>query len=201
MTDKQRLALLRSARDELERTGQGYIQWKADGRKGVHWKNALADLGKLEADLKPSPVPNLGPIFATGKSVLLHDLTHATAGVPLYPAFDDAFAQGTVIIAPEPLTVTRQSSANPGEAFFALGKSKIEYWVGHLDRTHPTGTTFAKGAALGRVAANSIGGGPHSHWGLNVERIAGAGKQLVHHTDYTHGAPLIGAQLRRLLGL
>ena len=199
MTDRQRLALLREALAELEKTGEGYIQWVEHGRKGIHWKNALADLHKLEADLKPSPVPNLGPIFATGKSVLLHDLTHATAGVPLYPAFDDAFYQGAAIIAPEPLTITRQSSANPGEAFFALGKSRIEYWVGHLDRTHPTGTKFAKGAALGRVAANHVGGGPHSHWGLNIERIAGPGKQLLHHTNYTHGAPTVGYQLRRLL--
>lgn len=189
MTDAKRLALLRKARKHLALTKQGYAP------TGSEWKAALAALDKLAADLRSSPTLALGPVWVGGKSVLLHDLTHATTNIPLYPAFDDAFNQGRVIVAPEDLTVTRQSSANPGEAFYATGKSKIRYWFGHLDRGQAVGTKFRKGAAIGRVAANAIGGGPHVHVGLNVELLLGVGRELKHHTNYTHGAPLVGEQL------
>ena len=43
--------------------------------------------------LDPDEVPDLGPMFRGGKSVLYQDLTHATTGIPLYPAFDDAFSR------------------------------------------------------------------------------------------------------------
>lgn len=201
MTDKQRLALLRTAEKELKLTSQGHVQWKAEGKEGGHWKRALAAIDKLERDLAGPPVPDLGPLWLPGKSVLDHDLTHATSGIPLFPAFDDAFAEGTVILAVEPMMVYRQSSSRPGKAFYAQGKSQIRYWYGHLDRTHAVGTRFAKGAAVGKVAANSLGGGPHVHLGINVELLFGIGKQLRHHTNYTHGAPTVGAQLRAFYAL
>lgn len=140
-------------------------------------------------------VPNLGPIVAGGISVLDHDCTHATDGISLYPAFDDAFYQGALIIAPETLHVTASSSSRPGLAFYAQGESRIRYWFGHLDRTHYAGQTFTKGQLVGKVAPNHIGGGPHCHVGVNVELLWGKGKQLEHHTNYTHGAPTIRAQL------
>jgi hypothetical protein len=148
---------------------------------------------------KPTPVPKLGPVWRGGKSVLDHDLTHATSGIPLYPAFDDAFAEGTEIVAPEPLVVTRPSSARPGEAFYCLGASRIRYWFGHLDRTHQEGRKFVRGEVMARVAPNKIGGGPHVHVGVNVELLLGGGRQLLHHTNYTHGAPTVGEQLERAL--
>lgn len=198
MTERQRLALVREAKRHLELTEKGWLTEPVGA--GTQWKAAMKALDRLEADLEPSPVPDLGPVWHGGKSVLLHDLTHATSGIPLYPAFDDAFAQGIVIIAPEHMTVCKQpSSANPGEAFYACGQSKIDYWFGHLDRSHAVGTKFRKGDAIGKVVRNTIGGGPHVHVGVNVERLLGKGKQLVHHTDYTHGAPLIGVQLRKAL--
>ena len=198
MTDKERLALIRRIERTLAKTGQGHIQWVKEGKPPTHWKRALADLNRLERSLK-DPVPALGPVWVGGKSILEHDLTHATSGLVLYPAFDDAFNQGRVIIAPEAMTVTRMSTSRPGLAFFAAGRSKIDYWFGHLDRTHPAGTKFRKGDAVGKVAANNIGGGPHVHVGINVERLLGPGRQLAHHTNYTHGAPLIGVQLRKAL--
>lgn len=149
-----------------------------------------------EAAATKIKVPALGPVYNGGPSVLQYDLTHETRGVDLYPAFDTAFSAGTGLIAPEPLTIGAQSGATPGEAFFAVGASLIDYWFGHLDRTQPTGRKFAKGDLLGRVVATSIGGGPHAHVGINVERLWGAGRQLDHHDNYTHGAPLIGDQLR-----
>jgi hypothetical protein len=196
VTEKQRLALLRKALRELKLTSQGYVQNPIGG----HWKEALAALGKLERDFEPSAVPDLGPLWVGGKSVLLHDLTHATSGIPLYPAFDDAFNQGRVIVAPESIEVILpRTSSNPGRAFYAKGRSKIRYWFGHLDRDHPIGTKFQKGDAVGRVAPNTVGGGPHVHCGINVELLLGAGKQLLHHTNYSHGAPLIGVQLGKAL--
>ena len=146
----------------------------------------------------PSPPPVIGPVFAGGQSVLAHDLTHETSGLPLYPAFDDAFREGTPIIAPEPLRVTNSSSSRPGLAFYATGASKIRYWFGHLDRTHSPGTRFARGDLVGHVAHNAIGGGPHVHVGVNVEGLLGAGRELIHHSDYSHGAPTIGEQLARV---
>lgn len=200
MTDKQRLELLRKGMDELKLTTQGYVQWVEEGKKGGHWARAMLALNKLEKDLIPVPVPPLGPLWAGGKSVLLHDLTHRTAGIPLYPAFDDAFNQGRVIIAPEAMTVIEPlTDSSPGLAFYCRGRSKLRYWFGHLDRRHPIGTVFSKGEAIGKVAANMIGGGPHVHCGINIELLVGEGKQLLHHTDYTHGAPLVGVQLRNLM--
>ena len=64
--------------------------------------------------LTPDSVPDLGPVFKGGKSVLYQDLTHATSGIPLFPAWDDAFDEGCVIIAPEALRITKASSWNRG---------------------------------------------------------------------------------------
>lgn len=200
MTDKERLELLNKGLAELKLTTQGYVQWIEDGKKGGHWARAMLALNKLADDLKPHPIPALGPIWSGGKSVLLQDLTHKTSGIPLYPAFDDAFNQGRVIIAPEAMTVIEPlTGSSPGQAFFCRGRSKLQYWFGHLDRRQLPGTVFVKGEAIGRVAANNIGGGPHCHCGINIELLVGEGKQLLHHTDYTHGAPLVGVQLRKLM--
>ncbi len=161
------------------------------------WKVLLPHMSlAAKAKLPQKPVvPNLGPIVAGGQSVLDHDCTHETDGIDLYPAFDDAFGQGRSIIAPEALHVTRSSSSRPGLAFYATGASGIRYWFGHLDRTHYAGQTFTKGQLVGKTVANHIGGGPHCHVGVNVEQLWGKGKQLLHHTNYTHGAPTIRAQL------
>lgn len=196
MNDKQRAALLDQAVAELKKTTAGYVP------SGVHWRKAMVALEKLGNDLDPphAAMPALGPIFKGGVSVLAHDLTHATSGIPLFPAFDDAFRQGTPIIAPENIEICRRlTSSNPGHAFFALGDSKLEYWFGHLDRDHPLGTKFKKGALVGIVGPHPGGGGPHCHLGVNAERILGKGREFVHHTNYTHGAPTIGAQLRKAL--
>jgi hypothetical protein len=200
VTDKQRLALLRKAHSELELTKEGYDP------KGGHWRRALGALQTLEDDLskppKPKPtskVPNLGPVWRGGKSILLHDLTHATGGIPLYPAFDDAFVAGRKIIAPEALVVTKQSNSHPGDAFYAKGASGIRYWFGHLVSAPATGRRFRKGETIGVVLDHSVGGGPHVHVGINVEDLLGRGKQLEHRTNYSHGAAIVGDQLRKAL--
>lgn len=140
-------------------------------------------------------VPNLGPVCANGKTVLDQDLTHATGGLDLYPAFDDAFNAGTSVIAPEPIVIVRDSSSDPGDACYAEGDSGLDYWFGHLVSAPAVGKKFAKGAKVGTVLDHNQGGGPHVHVGVNVERLWGNGKQLKHHTDYTHGAPTVGSQL------
>ncbi len=201
MTDAARRKLLASALAELRKTKEGYDP------TGGHWRRAFGALQALDDDLKPAPkppkpadkVPALGPVWEGGKSILLHDLTHATEGIPLYPAFDDAYVPGRAIIAPEHLEVTKQSSSRPGEAFYASGKSKIDYWFAHLVSAPATGRKFDKGEKIGTVLDHSIGGGPHVHVGINVERLLGRGKQLAHKTNYSHGSPSVGAQLRKAL--
>jgi hypothetical protein len=140
-------------------------------------------------------VPALGPVYRGGLSILQQDLTHATDGIQYYPAFDTAFDEGMSLIAPEHMVVTRESSSRPGDACYCTGDSGIRYWFGHQAYAPAVGRRFNKGDVFGRVAANHIGGGPHCHVGINVEGIWGAGKQLQHHTNYTHGAPLVGYQL------
>jgi hypothetical protein len=144
-------------------------------------------------------VPDLGPVWQGGLSVLDQDLTHATSGISLYPAFDDAFVAGRDIIAPEDISVVKASSSNPGDAFYAEGKSKIDYWFGHLVSAPTVGMNFKKGARIGTVLNHNVGGGPHTHVGINVERLLGNGEQLDHHTNYTHGAPTVGEQLSKAL--
>lgn len=201
MTDKQRLALLREAVAELEKTQQGYVQWAADGKPRTHWKTALAKLSKLEDDLEPDPLPPLGPVRRGGKSLLQYQLTHNTDGIPLYPAFDDNWGAGAISIAPEPLTVIAPyTSASPGAAFYARGASGIKYWIGHVTRSPKIGTRFAKGQEIATSVAQS--GAEHTHWGINTEALIGSGKQLLygangHGPDYTTGSPSIGEQLRK----
>lgn len=142
-------------------------------------------------------VPDLGSLWNGGLSVLDHDLTHATGGIALYPACDDAFSAGTKIIAPEDLTISKASSSNPGDACYAEGVSGIRYWFGHLVTAPAVGLKFKKGQTLGTVLDHNVGGGPHVHCGINVEALWGSGKQLEHKTNYTHGATPIGEQLAR----
>lgn len=199
MTDKQRLELLRSLKRDAMQTKQGFIQWD-ENHVGTHWRDWLRKMERLERDLLPDPLPNLGPVRRGGKSLLQYQLTHNTDGIPLYPAFDDNWGLGTISIAPEPLTVIAPyTSSNPGAAFYARGASKVEYWIGHLTRSPSIGTRFVKGQEIGRSVAQA--GAEHTHWGINVENLLGQGKQLLygrtgHGPDYTYGSPTIGAQLK-----
>lgn len=159
----------------------------------------------------PDKVPNVGPVCPGGLSVLDHDLTHASSGLPknargisLWPAFDDAFSAeprgGITIIAYDDLTVVKQdTSANPGEAIYVEGLQKLDAWIGHIDRDYPLGTKFKKGQFVAKTVDTTVGGGPHGHVAVNVERLLGIGVTLEHHTNYTHGATPIGEQLAKLL--
>lgn len=161
--------------------------------------------GKLRYRLFRPPtqpsIPALGPVVRGGKTILLHDLTHETGGIEQYAAFDDGFTAGAVVLAPEPLIVTRQSSARRrdgrpnGKAFYATGASRILYWYGHVEDAPPVGHRYVAGQAITKVSANHEA--PHLHVGMDFRPLTGV--QLLHHTDYTHGAPLIGDQLARLL--
>jgi len=142
---------------------------------------------------KPPPLlPPLGPLSVGGKTLLDQDCTHATAGLPFYPAFDEVWGPGRTVIAPEPLTVTRTGSSTPGHAFYADGLSGIRYWFGHLTASPSVGTKFKKGQKIGTTFAFHAA---HCHCGVNVEKLWGARRELVHRTNYTHGAPRIGTQL------
>lgn len=202
MNDAQRLELLRSAKRDLSATKQGFQQWD-ENHVGKHWPDAMRKLLRLERDLLPDPLPALGPIRRGGKSLLAYQLTHNTDGIPLYPAFDDNWGAGAISIAPEPLIVIAPyTSSSPGAAFYARGDSRIRYWIGHLTRSPRIGTRFAKGQEIGASVVQT--GAEHTHWGINVELLLGAGRSLLygangHGPDYTTGAPAIGVQIRKSL--
>lgn len=155
--------------------------------------------------IPPKPavkVPELGPVWPGGASVLFHSLTHETDGFPnpqhpesSYPAFDDGWVAGRAVIAPEDLVVTDQSSSLGGDAFYATGKSKLKYWFGHLAWAPPTGRSFKKGETMGVIAhLTSSQGSSHVHTGINAVPLIG--HDFEHKTNYQTGSPSVGEQLR-----
>jgi len=207
-------AKLESSLDQLDpgKNGYGKGRWElirslkvpaGRAHAGEHALDAVA-CKLLQAEAKSLVVkpetPSFGPISDGGIVLIDNSLTHNTDGIPLYPAFDTSWYVGQDILAPERLVVSRDSSSRPGKAFYATGDSKLRYWFGHLDRTHYEGQVFNKGAFMGNVAPNYIGGGPHCHVGINVELLLGWGKQLLygssgHGPDYSKGSPTIRAQM------
>lgn len=201
MTDRQRLVILSAAMQDLKLTTDGYDSY------GGHWQNAWPKLERLLQDLRPRPKPtweNVGQVTKPGASLLDMSLTHATAGIPLFPAVDLAWGAGVPMYAPEALTVdTRDTSASPGEAFYATGVSGLRYWFGHLDRDHPIGKKFVKGGLIARTIDQPRGFVDHGHVGVNAEKFLGKGKQLRYGRtgwgpDYTTGSPRIRVQLTEL---
>lgn len=189
MNDKQRLAKLLEAERALKRTTNGYHPL------GVHWRTAMRLIDEVQADLSRPVVPNLGPIYKGGQSILLHDCTHITSGVG-WPAFDDGFQAGLPVVAPEACVVyDNTSGAAGGEAFYIKGDSGIRYWIGHITTVPKQFKRFAKGAVMTHVSSDHPR--PHVHLGIDARAILG--HHLEAHTNYTHGAPLIGVQLRRAL--
>lgn len=151
-----------------------------------------------------SKLPELGPFWKGGLSVLDQNLTHMTTGLPKYPAWDDAFEAYREVIAPENIEVFKKdTSASPGEAIYALGESDLVWWIAHLDRDHPLGKVIPKGNLIGKVFKTSVGGGSHVHVAINIENIAGQGEQLLYGRtgfgpNYTHSPITIGEQLVKL---
>ena len=200
MTDKQLLAAVNRLEKHLHRTTEGYVGHET----GVHWRAATAELEKIKAALSTSAkVPALGPVVPGGKPILLQDLTHETGGVPHHPAFDDAVGHpGIAVLAPEPLTITMVGHAvrrdgNPdGRSIHATGVSGIDYWIGHVENVLPVGTKVRKGQKMATISPNHEA--PHVHVGIDARKLLD-GKDLLHHTNYTHGAPLVGTQLAKAL--
>jgi hypothetical protein len=186
MTNKELLVKLRSAHADLRKT-EGF------NPEGVHWRNALRKIKEIEAALTPQPsrVPNLGPIVAGGRSILLYDCTHITDGVG-WPAFDHVCAAGTPVLAPESIMIyDNTSGAQGGDAFYGRGASGMRYWFGHIAHVPRQGMVFAKGKVMTVVSSDH----PHPHVHLGIDAKPLIGRALISHTDYTHGAPLIGKQL------
>ena len=194
MTDQQRLELLRAAKKELKLTTQGYVQWAEEGKEGGHWAKAMLALNKLEADLRPDPVPVLGPVVIGGPKLLNQRLTHATSGIPHYPALDAGWVVGLDSLAVEDMTVTRASSANVGDACFTKGVSGIDYWYGHLVQCPAVGTRLRMGAKVGDIAVHP--NGAHVHFGMDARVLTG-GKDLKY--GYGPDVPTVGAQLEAFL--
>jgi hypothetical protein len=212
MTDKERLKLLREALSRLEMTNQGYKQAVADINKNWHWKTAMQVLHALEDDLTPQPAPkrpigktpDLGAVYPGGKSVLDEKLTHATGGLPLYPAVDTNW-RALRVIAPEGGMVTRHSGGGSlGFSLYLTGDSGLKYYFQHMNEAGraPLGR-LKKGGKIGTVG--SAKDFPdvnvaHNHVGINAEAILGAGKQLKYGKtgngpQYTLGASTVRKQL------
>ncbi len=150
---------------------------------------------------KPNPVPDLGPLYIGGASVLNHQLTHNTDGIPYYPAYDDGWVYGRTVLAVENLVVREASSADYGDAFYAAGASKIDYWYGHLIVAPSVGREFKKGEAVGKIGMQPT---PHVHLGMDARPLVG--QTLLygangHGPDYSFGSPTVGTQLKELLSL
>ena len=197
MTDKQLASLLRSCRADLKLTREGYVTHP----NGPRWRAALPKLDKAIAELSRPPVPALGPVLEQGLAMLLLSPTHITSGVG-YPAFDTGFGQaGRWMIAPETITVTKDSSAQGGDAFYAKGASGLLYWIGHITKAPAVGAKFAKGRRVAQIAnIAKSDGGPHLHVGVDARPLIG--QHLLwgasgNGPPYTYGAPTIGAQLAR----
>jgi hypothetical protein len=215
MNDQERLRLLRNAIDRLEKTGQGFVQAQKAINTHGHWKAAMQILRALEEDLAPAPppppppppkVPALGPVFAGDKSLLQCSPTHDTSGLGLYSAFDSGWKKGLLVLAPEAMTVTRHSgTASGGFSVYATGVSGLLYYFQHMESAGraPVGRAVAKGGKIG-VLGDFVGARvPHLHLGINIEALAGKGKQLKFGKtgtgpSYTVGSPDIGAQLAQL---
>lgn len=186
---------------DLRKTREGYVTHP----DGPHWNAAERKRDQLLKDLQGPKVPQLGPVAEDGLSLLLLAPTHDTDGLfartgSKYPAVDTEFGQiGRWAVAPEPLTITDQSSSQGGDAFYALGASGLKYWFGHLDRSPATGTKFRKGQRLGRIASTAR---PHLHVGIDARPLIGRDLKYGANgngPDYTWGSPTIGAQLTKML--
>lgn len=190
MTDKQRLALLNQLEEKLKRTQRGYTP------NGVNWRSAMVILDELQADAAGPAVPALGPIVAGGKSILLQDCTHVTSGLG-WPAFDDGWVAGKAVIAPEDCVVDddTSSAAGGGDAFYVKGDSGLRYYIGHITTVPALNKRFVKGATMTLISPEHVR--DHVHLGIDARPLIG--RHLVAHTDYTHGAPLIGVQLAKAL--
>lgn len=197
--------LVKAAQDEAVIPKSGWVGPELMGalRRADAFDAYATQLIEQYAEENAHEVPPLGPIVAGDKTVLLHQLTHNTDGVPGYPAFDTGFSRaGVAVLAPEPLVVTKQSGAQGGDAFYATGVSSLRYWFGHVAWSPPTGAHFRKGQMMSRIANQPAGHVDHVHLGIDAKPLIG--KSLLygangHGPDYTEGSPAVGIQLKAAL--
>jgi hypothetical protein len=201
VTDKQILSATRRARRRLH-AATGYDP------KGGHYAYVDDYLDDVEAEMKRRlnpPLPNLGQIATgQGKDTLDLDFTHITGGLG-WPAFDLAFSgdpgPSRPVYAPELLVVdTKDSSASPGEAFYATGASGIRWWFAHLKNDWPLGTKLAKGTVVGYTLPTSVGGGTHVHVACNIIPLTGRHARYGKNgngPNYTHGPYTLRTELTR----
>lgn len=149
-----------------------------------------------DAPPPPSTIPNLGKLTQNGRDLSDLRLTHRSSGFPnpghpdsVFPAIDAGWVTGLDVYAVEDMKVTQASSANVGDAFYAMGESDIEYWYGHLIIAPAVGRSFQKGEKVGDIAPHP--NGAHVHMGMNAKRLIG--RDLTY--GYSLGIPTVGQQL------
>lgn len=191
LSNAQRVAHLNVALAALKKVEKAYDP------TAPNWEKALYEINLVKNSLQPvtSNVPALGPIVKGGPSILKYDCTHLTAVVG-WPAFDHVADPGTPVVAPENCIVyDNTSGAQGGDAFYIRGKSGMRYWVGHITTVPNQGRLFTKGQTMTYISSDH----PLPHVHLGIDAVPLIGHKLISHTDYSHGAPLIGVQLARAL--
>jgi hypothetical protein len=209
----------RALEEAMERA---HPEWSGYGEKRWEWVRTLkADpegpnageyaldpmaqhLIREEFASRQRPIPALGAVHLGQSAVLLMELTHITSGIdedPLdpdegrYPAFDSGWKAGLPCLAPEPLEVVKQSSAQGADAFYARGASKIKWWFGHIVKAPANGTKLRKGQQFGVISGELET--PHLHTGINTDDLLGF--ELYTPGGYQRGGPTVGEQLTRAL--
>jgi hypothetical protein len=185
--------------------------WVEDGKWNKKLYYRLIDDGAFDAkatalvnSYAPPAVPDIGPVVPGSGSILDFDFTHMTTGLG-WPAFDTALTgdpgPSLRVIAAEDMVIdTKDSSASPGEAFYATGKSGIRYWYAHLKDDHPLGKRFAKGEVVGDTLPTTVGGGTHLHLAINLVPVTGRHARYGANGDgpnYTHGPYTLRTELLR----
>lgn len=196
---EEALRVVIQPQNQIEPTGNiGQATWDVLWQYLDSYRRQLYRVWKLPTLPKPNPLPDLGPLYVGGVSVLDHSLTHETAGIAHYPAYDDGWVAGRTVLAVEDMqVVSPATSSAPGEAFYGLGKSKLAYWYGHLTSPPSIGHSFRKGDRVGVIF--NQGAKSHVHLGINARMLIG--HDFEHHTDYSPGAPTIRTQLKEALSL
>lgn len=202
MTNKAMKQRLLAAKEHLENTKISGAEFARTG-KGSEWVAAYKDIDTVIKALVP-PLPNLGPLYAGAPNTLDIDFTHMTSGLG-WPAFDVALTgdpgPSIPILAPEFMVVdTKDSSASPGEAFYATGRSGLRYWFAHLKNDWPLGTKLSKGVVVGHTLPTSVGGGTHLHLAIDLRPVTGRHARYGRDGDgpnYTHGPYTLRTELQR----
>ena len=161
MTDKERAALLKSARADLHKTREGYVTHP----NGPWWELAEGKLDRLQKDLLGPKPPSLVYPIASPDFHVIEGGLHETAGVNGNWAIDFICKAGLGIVAVEDAVITRFSGHDPsddsadaqgiyGWSTWYRTPAGYQYFATHQGRRYPTlrvGMSVKAGDLIGFV--------------------------------------------------